>query len=387
MANDPSKTPLQQNPAIPSNLNDPPTLAPAIIGTGVSLAVITNGVVAARLNANFHAARKLGWDDYFCILALLLTVAYTALSISFSRTARHEWDVPRSFLDPPFSQVTYAQTMVYGPSIFFARAAILALYFRVFSPKKTIRVLIYVGVITLLLVYITGLAILTAYCTPRRGGAWDSLLAQHCTPATSINAIVQSVVGIVSDIYILMLPLPVIYKLNLPSKTKAGIFAIFMSGIFALTATSLGLYYRVLNWKGTDRTWAAAKFVLCAFIENNVVIIVSCVPAVAPSWKAFIIRSATFLTPSSLRLSLRPVKRPGDVQSHHRVTGLTARSEDKSLSLELRTRLHNGEYLELSGRAWPEISNTVRAGPVDRSVQGNDITKSVRMDQRSETCL
>ena len=121
--------------------------------------------------------------------------------------------------------------MVYGPSIFFARAAILTLYFRVFSPKRTIRILIYVALVSLLLVYVTGLAVLTAYCTPRIGDAWDIPLAQRCTPVASTNAIVQSVVGIVSDIYILVLPVPVIYKLHLGSKTKAGVFAIFMSGI------------------------------------------------------------------------------------------------------------------------------------------------------------
>ena len=66
MAGNPSETPLRTNPAVQSNLTDPPTLAPAMIGTGVAMAAITTGVVAARLNANFHADRKLGWDD--CIV-------------------------------------------------------------------------------------------------------------------------------------------------------------------------------------------------------------------------------------------------------------------------------------------------------------------------------
>ena len=63
MTGNPSRTPLQTNPAIPSNFIDPPTLAPAIIGTGIAMAVVSSGVVAARLNANLHSARKLGWDD------------------------------------------------------------------------------------------------------------------------------------------------------------------------------------------------------------------------------------------------------------------------------------------------------------------------------------
>ena len=120
--------------------------------------------------------------------------------------------------------------MVYGPSIFFARAAILALYFRVFAPRKAMRILICAALLTLLIFYLTGDAVLTAYCTPKNG-MWDVLLAQRCTPAASINAIIQSVVGILSDIFILILPLPITYKLNLRPKTKAGVIAIFLSGI------------------------------------------------------------------------------------------------------------------------------------------------------------
>lgn len=59
-----STIPIAPNPfgARPNFIN-PPTLAPAITGVGITMITLSVFFVTARLYANFYAVRRLGWDD------------------------------------------------------------------------------------------------------------------------------------------------------------------------------------------------------------------------------------------------------------------------------------------------------------------------------------
>ena len=57
------------------------------------------------------------------------------------------------------------------------------------------------------------------------------LRAQECSLPSQYLAIVQSVFGTVSDIYLLVIPIQSIFKLHLEMKRKIGVSAIFMIGI------------------------------------------------------------------------------------------------------------------------------------------------------------
>ena len=152
--------------------------------------------------------------------------------------------------------------MIFGPGIWFAKAAILMLYLRVFQVKRIMRLLIYSGLAFMFAVYWVSIPTFTYYCTPRAGENWDLVLLQKCQVLDAL-AIVQGVFGVVTDIYIFLLPLSTIFHLNLPQKKKIGLAAVFMTGIFGIIASVLSLYYRVLNWKMEDSTWNAAKLKIC----------------------------------------------------------------------------------------------------------------------------
>ena len=58
-----SKIPLAPNPNVSSNFVNPPSLAPTIVGLSTTLIAITLAFMVARLYANIHSVRKVGWDD------------------------------------------------------------------------------------------------------------------------------------------------------------------------------------------------------------------------------------------------------------------------------------------------------------------------------------
>jgi hypothetical protein len=152
--------------------------------------------------------------------------------------------------------------MTFGPGIWFAKASILMLYLRVFQVQKTMRFLIYFGLTFMFVLYWVCIPLFTIYCAPRPGQKWGLAVLEKCG-TTGILALILGVFGVVTDIYIFVLPLSTIFHLNLPYKKKVRLAAIFMTGILGIIASALSLFYRVLVWKKVDSSWNAAKTYLC----------------------------------------------------------------------------------------------------------------------------
>lgn len=127
-------------------------------------------------------------------------------------------------------QKVYAEGVLIGPSMFFAKMAVLLLYLKLFALKMTIRYLIYFGMAFIFCTYWINISLQSLYCAPRDGQAWDASILPNCRKL-AILGVAQGACGIVSDLYILFLPIPVVLSLNLPLKRRLGVLAIFMVGI------------------------------------------------------------------------------------------------------------------------------------------------------------
>lgn len=121
--------------------------------------------------------------------------------------------------------------MLYGPVVFFAKASLFLLYLRLFSPDRWTRNLIYFGLVTTFVMYLATTVAFGVLCLPRPRESWlEALLSPRCTKSLSMTY-VQGVFNVVSDFYVLILPIPVTLKLQLPLQKKIGVCAIFMTGL------------------------------------------------------------------------------------------------------------------------------------------------------------
>lgn len=113
----------------------------------------------------------------------------------------------------------------------FAKAALFLLYYRVFSLNCGTKIAIYIGIsITFLFYLATGVAILVL-CIPMRNEGWTSTpYVERCYRAEVMGDI-QGVFGLVSDLYIFVLPLPVLYRLQMSFQKKIGLTAVFFTGL------------------------------------------------------------------------------------------------------------------------------------------------------------
>lgn len=113
--------------------------------------------------------------------------------------------------------------------------------------------------------------------------------AEQCLPEGPVwfsNAAIQ----ILTDIIILLLPMPLLSKLHLPPKQKAGIIFVFCVGIVVIATSSARLYELSTMIRGRDFTGTNAKAAVWSSLESNVSIICACLPPLHP----FISRAFSF---------------------------------------------------------------------------------------------
>lgn len=118
--------------------------------------------------------------------------------------------------------------MLLGPCIFFAKISIFLLYFQLFTVNKINRQLIYAGMLFTFLLYWTNVALEPYFCAPHAGQSWEISVGKRCARLTTWG-VVQGIMVVVLDLYIFILPIPIILNLRLPKKQKLSVLIVFMT--------------------------------------------------------------------------------------------------------------------------------------------------------------
>ena len=120
--------------------------------------------------------------------------------------------------------------MIYGPTIFFAKSALFLLYFRIFSCDRGTQNAIYLGIFSNLLFYAAAVTVFGVFGVRRPGETWLSDAGTARYQQAWLMAYVQGSFGVVSDIYIFILPLPVLWSLHMTPRKKLGVISVFFAG-------------------------------------------------------------------------------------------------------------------------------------------------------------
>ncbi|KAI1126710.1 hypothetical protein F5Y10DRAFT_266789 [Nemania abortiva] len=167
---------------------------------------------------------------------------------------------------------------------------ILLLYIRIFGVSPWVRRVSYITIILSLLVTVAATAYAAPYCNPH--GRYDPVASAKCVSTGPIGSLITGFEGLVVDIIIFVLPIPVISKLKLPLRRKLGVALVFATGILGIGASIAGNWSRVETLSGS----AAARQLSTIFViyEGTVALFVGCVPAIYYLWRAVILESAIY---------------------------------------------------------------------------------------------
>ena len=128
-------------------------------------------------------------------------------------------------------QILLAGTVVYSIAMNFAKIALFLLYYRIFASSRAATIAICLGILLCSCYYISAAIVLLVLCVPRSHDSWISPRSiARCRPTTRLG-IPGGVFNLVSDLYIFVLPLPLLLKLQMPLRRKIGITALFLTGL------------------------------------------------------------------------------------------------------------------------------------------------------------
>lgn len=108
------------------------------------------------------------------------------------------------------------------------KIAIIALFLRLFKIERWVRWVAYPTVLVNAAFAIGQCTVVLVGCTPQHG-IWA--IRPECGRWLSKIAVSGGALGVATDLIILALPLPIIYKLQLEYKKKLGLFVVFAMGI------------------------------------------------------------------------------------------------------------------------------------------------------------
>ncbi|KAF2653721.1 hypothetical protein K491DRAFT_780101 [Lophiostoma macrostomum CBS 122681] len=284
---------------LPRETSDPPGFIPPPPGVTANVAfalskfniathaicmLLTTAFLAARLYARFFVVGTIAKDDYASIVAWVLSTVYSSLAIASGPLGlgADMWDVPRTKALKLFLYF-YVSEVMYGPTVFAAKLAILLLLLRIFGIKRRLRLFITGYIVVLILYYTTSTFVKAFQCKPI-ASFWIPSLDGHCLENHNIF-ISDCISAIVTNLIILCTPVPIIWKLNMTMRKKIGSTLAFAAGGLACIASILRLSTVVRTYGNKDVTYNYQFIIIWSSWEISIGVICSCLPVLPSLFK------------------------------------------------------------------------------------------------------
>ncbi|KAM7193121.1 hypothetical protein V8F33_007993 [Rhypophila sp. PSN 637] len=213
-----------------------------LIAVSVVMVTVAAIFVVLRCISRFILIRNPGPDDYLIILAMLLTIGYL---INIFILRNNHIGFPIAYLTPEnmvtFIKATLAIQVMYYVNICCIKTSILFTYLR-FAVTNTFRKICLGTIILHAVFFLVCFVVTLAQCQPL-SKMWD---ITKTADGTCINTTAffyfTSAFNILTDIWILVLPIKTLRSINRPTREKYALFLIFGVGTFAAGASIVRLH-------------------------------------------------------------------------------------------------------------------------------------------------
>ncbi|KAI4602559.1 hypothetical protein KJ359_009807 [Pestalotiopsis sp. 9143b] len=204
-------------------------------------------VVAARCFARWKLSSRLWSDDYMSIAA---TLDYAG-------------------------QIAYIWVQITS------KLAVLLLYYRVFKVASWFRWAVKICMVFKLMHGLVYTFVVLFQCSPV-SAFWDTTI----TDATCLNEgliiFSGSIVSIVEDVVLMLLPIPELRKLQVSGRKRWGVAIMFAFASFGTIASIIRLRYLLVLDEGYDSTWKDVDVVVWSLIENLMAVVCGSLPSLRP---------------------------------------------------------------------------------------------------------
>ncbi|CAJ2508336.1 Uu.00g133620.m01.CDS01 [Anthostomella pinea] len=290
---------MSDSNALPANLEailDGPALAPpagitsnfdnpvlhnteARIVLGICLA-ISSILFLIRMYGTWFVVKKPRLSDYVIIPTYILFVAFVAIVDAEVKLGYfvHQWDIRLRDLSP-IVYLYLNSISLYAVTLMLIKAAILLEWLHIFVPTGTRNYFFWIGYSLLwinIAFYSAAIIVLNLTCFPREK-YWNRLLPGKCTDDRPLD-ISSAIINFLVDLGILFLPQKVIWNLNMSSKKRIGVSAIFSLGVIAVATAGYRTVFTIVKSTSKDITWDYSLVGLLLAVEITCGFVVFCLP-------------------------------------------------------------------------------------------------------------
>lgn len=255
---------LPPPPGVTANINFVPNEWNLI--THVLCIVVPTVFTLARFWTKAVVMRRWDADDYAALVAWLCLILYEGLSIPLGPLGlgNHIWNIAPSTFQQLF-MYGYIVEVFYGPTAFAVKVAILMLLTRIFSIKRAFVRSIHMLIAVLAVYYIVITFIKIFMCNPI-AKFWKPRLPGKCLN-TNLLFIADCIIAIITDLVVLCVPLPIIWRLKMNTMSKIGSSIALIAGGFACIASILRLEVTLKSVHDHDKPHAFFPILLWSSCE------------------------------------------------------------------------------------------------------------------------
>ncbi|KAI0160210.1 hypothetical protein GGR57DRAFT_499624 [Xylariaceae sp. FL1272] len=263
-----------------SNLIDPESRSWKVrvtMGTSLGPAII---LTLLRIYARIGLSRAMGIDDWFCVFALLAAITFNGLVLSFldvpggGAIGPHIWDVSLA-AELRYMYPSIAESVLSRLANTLIKISLLTLYLRIF-PIPRIRWMAYSGLVAVSSFFLAILIATLTVCVPRgtKTGLDAYITSAYCSETVGQIVTAGAIFSVISDVYILLIPIHLLPTLKLSRRRKIAVSSVFLLGFAALDLQYLP---EGLN----DFTWNVVDTYITKILEINIGILCACMPVVS----------------------------------------------------------------------------------------------------------
>ncbi|KAI0432456.1 hypothetical protein F5Y09DRAFT_353534 [Xylaria sp. FL1042] len=240
-------------------------------------------IVVSRCVVRFLMIFKPGLDDYMIIGALIFTIAYQATIYVIK--IHGGMGMPITTLSAQemitFLKGTFAIEIFYYTIVFCVKSSIIFMYQR-FAIWATFKRLCFGTNVLLVTFYIVCIATTLGQCTPLEK-AWDitRVLPGRCINTTAFFYFTSGF-NILTDAWILLLPIPTLRSLKISRHNRYVLYGIFGIGSFATAMSCVRLYSIHIYTLAKDPFKDGVLVNLWSMVEVNIAIVCASIPALKP---------------------------------------------------------------------------------------------------------
>ncbi|KAF4957001.1 hypothetical protein FGADI_3413 [Fusarium gaditjirri] len=253
----------------------------AAIITVLILALIA---ISLRFVARSIQRTKIHWDDWVIIISMALVGGTAGLAIAGGSygAGKHIWAVNLTDLQQIY-KILFGYTFLYAASCSAIKISILLFYGRIFPTADLLFGLsmkfgYFLSISYPIVIWVT----MGNACRPFEH-FWTQFAGTNGT-CIDINTffLALGIVNMINDFYILLIPIPHIFRLQMSLRKRIGVTGILMLGGFVCAASAVRIHFLTELTKTRDVTRAMGPVFIWSDLEPCIAIVSACLPHLAP---------------------------------------------------------------------------------------------------------